>query len=161
MIGQCGKRDDPARTSPIQGRINMTIMRRINAAPLTPELMKRLVNLIDEMQADQRDDLTRRGVEIIRFLEEHCPGQDMLERASVITAFEFPMQALESLRTMPEYRAWTLQLSPHKEEPRLAQAALIEDAAEEPLIERLRRPTFDPVSFFKRVLAMSEAGGRA
>lgn len=139
----------------------MTIAKQINAAPLTPELMKRLMTLVGDMPAEQRSDLTGRSIGIIRFLEEEYPGQETFERASLITAFQFRMEALMNLRTRPEYRAWTLQLSAHKEEPDVIHQVLVEAAATEPLIQRKKRPAFDPVSFFKRALAMSEAEGRA
>jgi hypothetical protein len=79
----------------------------------------------------------------------------------VITAFEFRMLALTELRTQPEYRAWSLQPSTQKQAPDLVQEVLIDAAAVEPLIERRKKPAFDPASFFNRVLISSDAKGRA
>lgn len=139
----------------------MTLMKRLNEAPLTPELMKRLMTTLENMPSDQRADFTGRGLGLIRFLEEVFPGQETAERASVLTAFEFRMQALVRLRSRPEYRAWSLQQAERVGEPDLIHEVLIEAAAQEPLIQRRQRPAFDPVSFFKRVLALSDAEGRA
>ena len=139
----------------------MSMVKALNAAPLTPELMKRLMMLLDAMPSEQRAALTGRSVGLIAFLQEQYPDQDPVEQASVITAFEFRMLALTELRTRPEYRAWSLQSSTQKQAPDLVQQVLIDAAAVEPLIQRSKKPAFDPASFFNRALALSEAKGRA
>jgi hypothetical protein len=139
----------------------MTIMKRINKAPLTAELMKRMVMLLDRTPANQRAGVEDRAQVIFHAIDQYYPDLDAMDRAAVMAAFEFRMLALEKLMGEPEYRAWTLRLPTGEEMSHFVQPALIEAAAEEPLIEQNDEPSFNPVSFFKRVLAISETGGRA
>jgi hypothetical protein len=58
----------------------MSMVKSLNAAPLTAELMKRLMMLLDAMPSEQRADLTGRSVGLIAFLQEHYPDQDPVEK---------------------------------------------------------------------------------
>jgi hypothetical protein len=58
----------------------MSIVKVLNAAPLTPKLMKGLMLMLDAMPSEERSDLARRGNGIIRFLQEHHPDHDPLNR---------------------------------------------------------------------------------
>jgi hypothetical protein len=48
---------------------------RANAAPLSVELMKRLMKMMAELPLDDRADLAARGIAMIRLLDEEDIGQ--------------------------------------------------------------------------------------
>lgn len=125
----------------------MSVIEKASRTPLDPKLMKRMLTCINEMPAEQRGDMTGRSIGLIRFLEENLSSQETFDRASTIISFEFRMQALTLLRKRPEYRAWAMKM--------------IETAAVEPLIERNKRPAFNPVTFFRAALESAESEGRA
>jgi hypothetical protein len=138
----------------------MSIIEEANANPLAPDLMKELVTHVADMPADSRRDMTARTIGLIRFLEERLADQDTHARAAAVISFEFRMEALARLRKRPEYRAWTVKAG-KSGDPDLIHEVLIETAAGEPLIERKKRPAFDPVSFFRKALERAETEGRA
>jgi hypothetical protein len=71
--------------------------------------MKRMMTCLEEMPAEQRGDMTGRGIGLIRFLEENLSSQETFDRASTLISFEFRMEALARLRKRPEYRAWAMK----------------------------------------------------
>ena len=138
----------------------MSVIENANRTPLDPGLMKRMLTCLEEMPAEQRGDMTGRGIRLIRFLEENVSSQETFDRASTLISFEFRMEALARLRKHPEYWAWALKTE-HSGGPDLIHNVLIETAAAEPLIERNKRPAFNPVTFFRAALARAESEGRA
>jgi hypothetical protein len=138
----------------------MSVIEKASRTPLDPKLMKRMLTCINEMPAEQRGDMTGRSIGLIRFLEENLSSQETFDRASTIISFEFRMQALTLLRKRPEYRAWAMKTE-HSGAPDLIHEVLIETAAMEPLIERNKRPAFNPVTFFRAALESAESEGRA
>jgi hypothetical protein len=138
----------------------MSVIENANRTPLDPGLMKRMMTCLAEMPAEQRGDLTGRGIGLIRFLEENVSSQEAFDRVSTLISFEFRMEALARLRKHPEYRAWAMKTD-HRGAPDLIHEVLIETAAAQPLIERNKRPAFNPVTFFRAALERAETEGRA
>ncbi|MFL9828074.1 hypothetical protein [Rhodoplanes sp. SY1] len=132
----------------------------LHTPPLDPELMKKMVAYVGDMPAKQRQDMTSRAVGLIRFLDETLGKQKIPDRASLLTSFEFRMEALSRLRERPEYRAWAKQAK-KEGDPDLVNEVMFDTAATEPLIEVSDRLEFDPASFFKNALARAEAEGKA
>lgn len=141
----------------------MGVFEKANAAHLTPELIKRMLDHIDHMPPDQRRDSTGRGIGLIQFLKEHQLVDDRQEFAcaEILISFEFRMEALMRLRKRGECRAWTLSVGTDRNDPDLIHEVLIDAAAAEPLVERNNRPAFNAASFFKRVMELVETKGRA
>jgi hypothetical protein len=125
--------------------------------PIDPELMKRLLKVIERMPEDQRRDFTGLQIGLIAYLDEE--EKDVRDRATVLTSFSFRMQALTRLCERPEYRAWSMKLG--SGEPDMIHEVLVEVAASEPLIEVDERPAFEPESFFRKALEMAETTGGA
>jgi len=138
----------------------MRVIEKANRTPLDPGLMKRMLTCLDEMPAEQRGDMTGRGIGLIRFLEENPGSQEPFDRASTLISFEFRMEALARLRKHPEYRAWAMKAE-HSGAPDLIHNVLIETAATQPLIERNNRPAFNSVTFFRAALEHADSEGRA
>jgi hypothetical protein len=138
----------------------MGVIENANRTPLNPDLMKRMLTCLEEMPAEQRGDMTGRGIGLIRFLEENIGSQETLDRASTLISFEFRMEALARLWRHPEYRAWAMKTE-HRGGPDLIHNVLIETAAVEPLIESNKRPAFNPVTFFRAALERADSIGRA
>ena len=106
----------------------MSVIENANRTPLDPGLMKRMMTCLAEMPAEQRGDLTGRGIGLIRFLEENVSSQGAFDRVSTLISFEFRMEALARLRKHPEYRAWAMKTD-HRGAPDLIHEVLIETAA--------------------------------
>jgi len=141
-------------------RTLMSVIEKASRTPLDPELMKRMLTCIEEMSAEQRGDMTGRSIGLIQFLEKNPSNQETFDRASTLISFEFRMEALARLRKRPEYRAWAMKTE-HDGAPDLIHEVLIETSAVEPLIERHKRPAFNPVTFFRAALERSASEGRA
>jgi hypothetical protein len=138
----------------------MNVIDRANAAPLDPQLLKDMLTCLDEMPEEQRSDMTGRGIGLIRFLEERVKAQQPMERASILIAFEFRMEAMVRLREHPQYAAWAVRAN-KQGDPDFINEVMLEAAASEPLIERDDRPAFEPSRFFQRALELAESEGRA
>jgi hypothetical protein len=135
----------------------MSLIEKASGTTLSPELMKRMAKCVDEMPAEHRGDATARGLALAHFLwAESRDRAEVLARISTLVTFEFRMEALVQLRERPEYRAWAMTGVPD-----ISDSPLIEVAAAHPLVERNKRPAFDPVTFFRAVLGRVEASGRA
>lgn len=139
----------------------MGFIETVNERPFDIELMKRMLDHLDDMDNEQRGDMTGRGLGLIRFLDDQGIGGAGMERAHTLIAFEFRMEALARLRDRPEYRAWTLQLGNKAGDPDLINEVLVETAATQPIVEIDERPAFEPESFFRAALERSEVEGRA
>jgi hypothetical protein len=138
----------------------MSVIDEASATPLDPKLMKALLTCLVDMPTEQRCDMAGRAIGLIRFLEDHLSDQDTHARAAVLISFEFRMEAMTRLRKRAEYRAWAIKAT-RSGAPDLINDIMIDTAAAEPLIERNKRPAFDPASFFRKALELAQAEGRA
>jgi hypothetical protein len=138
----------------------MSVFDRANTAPLDAQLMKEMMTCLEQMPEEQRADMTGRAIGLINFLEERLGTQDSMERASILIAFEFRMEAMVRLRDDPQYKAWAVRAD-KRGDPDLINEVMLEAAASEPLMEMEERPAFEPRRFFRRALELAESVGRA
>jgi hypothetical protein len=128
--------------------------------PVEPAQLSTALRLFEQMNPDDRADLGARALELIKHF--HKPGNEPknLEIGDLVSAIQFRLQAFATLHDRPEMSAWA---RPSTEEGcDYINGALLEAAATEPIV-RLDEYniTFDPNSFFKRVLAVSDLEGEA
>jgi hypothetical protein len=136
--------------------IPMSLIEKASETPLCSELMKRMAKCIDAMPAEHRGDATARSLALAQFLwAESRDRPEVLARISTLVTFEFRMEALMRLRKGREYRAWAMT-SKMPGAPDIIDGPLIEVAAAHPLVERNKRPAFDPATFFRAVLGHAE-----
>jgi len=113
------------------------------------ELLSAAVEAVAKLPEEERRDRTSRVVALLRIMDAHkVPSA---HRGDLSRAIQFRLQALAALQDQPSYRAWSRKRSMH--------AALIEAAASVPLFVTDRVASFEPQSFFKRVLEIAEARG--
>jgi hypothetical protein len=83
---------------------------------------------------------------------------DLDAHNDLVAGIQFRLEALAGLCDEPSYQAWSMKSgSPGMD---YVHGDLIEAAASEPLIMRKRAVCFEPKSFFKRVLLITETRGR-
>jgi len=73
-------------------------------------------------------------------------------------AIEFRLEALARLSDRPEMKAWSIP--DNIDGVMHIQGVVLRAAAAEPLREEDNRPSFDPESFFRRLIRMSKEAGR-
>lgn len=131
---------------------------RIAKKPVPPELLKAALHAIGELPDEDRKDMTGRVIAVIRVLDEHDVPKDLQDRGDLLTGIQFRLEALARLKDEPAYRAWSMKSTTPGMD--YIHEDLVEAAAVEPLKLGKRVARFDQKSFFKRVLAISEARGR-
>jgi hypothetical protein len=141
--------------SPLRRRLEL-----VNEAPLTPELMRKLVSVVDTMPEDQGRNPIRGTLKLTRFIAEQFPEQSSFGRAGLLATFLIRMDALDRLRDRPEYKAWALMAAALNGGADSIHEGLISVAATEPLTEEDNQLVFEANSFFQRVLSLAEAAGR-
>src|SRR5262249_44480248 len=121
-----------------------------------PEDMERALLAINKLTPDDRRDLTARALCLIQLFSEDRPKRDSGSSAAAIDwrfeALSRPAKrpALEPSSFPPDHRGG-VKLSP----------VVLQAAAQETLIvSNDDRPTFDPESFFQRLLALSKEAGQ-
>jgi hypothetical protein len=134
-------------------------LKRVATKPIPADLLGAAAQAIADLPEGDRRDLTGRIIAVIRILDEQNVPRDLKDRSDLLMGIQFRLEALARLRDEPSYRAWSMKSgTPHLH---YVHGDLVEVAATEPLIIRKRVARFEPKSFFKRVLQVSEARGRA
>jgi hypothetical protein len=136
-----------------------SFLQRIAKKPVPADLLKAALVVVDELPEEQRKDFTGRTLAIIRLLEDQRPEQDVRARSDLLTGIQFRLEALARLRHEPAYRAWSMKTKAPGVE--YIHEDLIDAAAIEPLSMGKREARFEPRAFFRRVLQITEARGRA
>ena len=133
----------------------MGVIEKVNEESVPLDLFKNLVELIGDLPEGERSDMEGRTMAMIHFLNAaDIEGNHALIMMSV----QFRMAALARLRQEPAYRAWSLNAEGSGD---YVHEVLVETAATQRLIELEGEPAFEPKSFFRAALELSEAGGRA
>lgn len=139
----------------------MDFVDRANRTPLKPQLMKDMMDHIDQMSDEQRSDMTGRNLGLIQFLDAHRIASEANEKAMILMSFEFRMEALVRLRDHAQHRAWTLKYGKDLNDPDLIHKVLVEVAAGAPLYLVNDHPEFEAEEFFRLALKRAEASGEA
>jgi hypothetical protein len=131
------------------------IVRDIVNARVGPDDLEQALQAINKLPQKDRRDLTARSLCLIGVFSKDRAERDV---GTLIAAIDWRFRAIAALATRPEFKAWSLPMDhvgAAKIDPLVLRAA-----AEEPLITDGNTPAFDPDSFFKRLLALSEEAGR-
>lgn len=120
-----------------------------------PELLRAVLEEVAKLPAELRG-FEGHTFTIVRILAEREVPVD--ERATIAVNIGFRLRALGQLTENGGGRGWTLNGKPGFV---LVHEELIRCAAEEPLIEVDDQPAFDPESFHRRLLLISEMRGKA
>jgi hypothetical protein len=127
----------------------------IARTPVTADDLGRALDAISKLRARDRYKLAARARCLTILFSEDEPERDV---AAFGTAIEWRLVAFYRLTGRPELEPWSL---PGKRRGTTSFApAVLKAAAEATLIFHDERPAFDPDSFFKRLLAISECIGR-
>jgi hypothetical protein len=126
---------------------------RVRNRPIPVDLFKAAVLAISDLPQESRQTMEGRANCIIRLLQEF--GVKARNASDLLTGISFRLEALVRLTDEPEYRAWSVKT----DTPGMDYISedLVEAAAIEPLVCDDTCARFDPHSFFKRVLEISEA----
>ena len=125
------------------------IVEQILSAKVSATEMECALEAIGALPPEARKDIGARAVCLIRMLGEN-------EVSARVAAIDWRFQALARLSTRPEFRNWSL---PDRSGATKITIAVLEVAANEPLIELEERPAFDADSFFKRLLGITKEEG--
>jgi len=130
---------------------------RVRNRPIPVDLFKATVRAISDLPEESRQTMEGRTTCIIRVLQEF--GVKTRNASDLLTGISFRLDALVRLTGEPEYRACSVKT----DTPGMDYISedLVEAAAIEPLVCDDTGARFDPQSFFKRVLEVSEASGKA
>jgi len=134
-------------------------LKRVSRTKITPALLLDVIRMHSEMPVEDRPVLEARMVRIFQLLDEK--GVKGNQRADMSIAIQFRLEALARLIQTDATRGWTM---PGKEEVGATSidTDLLTAAALERLIEGPDgQAAFDPDSFQKRVLHISEVRGNA
>lgn len=132
------------------------MLKQINAAPLTPELMQSAMEAIADLPAEDRRDMTARMLAVIRVLNDQLPERD---GPAVGMAINFRLMALArmmSSEALPGFR-----LPAHADGPDLLHEDAVRAAVEVPLRLKGEDLVFDPVEFRDHLLAIASPAGKA
>lgn len=128
--------------------------------PVEPTHLSTALLLFEKMDSGDRRAYDGRVMTLVKHFREADNNPKNLEVGILVSAIEFRLQALASLRERPEMAAWSLPSSEIGCD--YINSALLEAAASEPIVQIDDHIiTFDPDSFFKRVLAISDFQGEA
>lgn len=130
-------------------------LQRANHAPVTAELLGGALEAINEMAAEDRSDMTARLLRIIRYLDE----QGVDERASILTAIEFRLEALARLSLDGDLKGFRHPSSENGAE--WIHEDVVRCAAEIPLRARRHRLFFDRDEFHNHLLEIATPAGAA
>ena len=130
---------------------------RVRNRPIPVDLFKAAVRAISDLPQESRQTMEGRATCIIRLLQEF--GVKTRNASDLLTGISFRLEALVRLTDEPEYRAWSVKTD--IPEMDYISEDLVEAAAIEPLVYDDACARFDPKSFFKRVLEISEVSGKA
>jgi hypothetical protein len=128
------------------------VVDRILRAKVSAAEMERALEAINALPPEDRADIAARAICLIELFGE--PGHK--EVSGRIAAIDWRFQALAQLSGRPEFKNWSL---PGCDGASSMPVTVLEAAATEPLVEIDGQPGFDPDSFFKRLLAITEEEG--
>jgi hypothetical protein len=128
------------------------VVERILSAKVSAAEMERALKAINALPAEDRTDIAARAICLIELFGE--PGSK--EVSARVAAIDWRFQALVQLSGRPEFKNWS---QPGRNGANSMAVTVLEAAATEPLIEIDGQPGFDPDSFFKRLLAITEEEG--
>ena len=135
----------------------MDFLARANRTKVSAELLGEVVEMHAKLPPEDRRDHTVRMIRLFQMLDDKGL-QD--ERADLSLAIDFRLTALAHLLAAHEAHGWTLPGTEAGME--LMHPSLVRGAAEEPLIEDAnQQPAFDPDSFRRRVLSVTDTDGSA
>jgi len=132
-------------------------MDRVNETKVTGALLGEVVRLHANMPPEDRPDFEARAIRMFELLDKKGLRE---ERGVLASAIDFRLTALAKLQGDPALRAWTM--AGKDEGADYIHADLLEAAAAEPLVEDQQgQASFDPNSFRRRVLSITETKGSA
>jgi hypothetical protein len=125
--------------------------------PIPVELLAAALEAISELPEKDRKNTTSRVVAILGMMDEHNVPSALEARSDLLMSIQFRLQALVRLQAQPSYRAWSMR----SDTPGMhyVHADIVAAAAIAPLLMTGRVASFEPQSFFKLVLEISEARG--
>lgn len=133
-------------------------LQRVNQETVAPELLREVLTMYALMPAEDRSVFEARAFRLFELLQARGLAAD----SDLPMAIEFRLEALASLQGERALGAWTLPGKQGGDGAVYVHADLVKAAAEEPLVEtNAGRPGFDPDSFKRRVLAISDMRGTA
>jgi hypothetical protein len=130
------------------------ILDRINRTGVPPELLAEAIEMHADLPAEERGNFAAVAARLAELLEHRG-----LAASDLALAIDCRVRALARLMATEGARGWVMAGEPSG--PSYINAALVQIAADEPLIEIAHEPGFDPESFRKRVLRISAARGTA
>lgn len=130
------------------------IVERILATMVTPDQLVEALSAVDDLEPEDRSDITARTLSMFARLDGTVP-----DLASTVTVIDWRLRALARIARRPELRRWSIPPDPAG--MALVAYEVLEAAAVEPLIEQGDDLVFDPDSFFRRLLNVSDSDGSA
>jgi hypothetical protein len=130
----------------------------VNRTKVTPELLLEVVQTHTAMAPEDRPVFEARAIRIFELLKRK--GVRGRRMTALAEAIDFRLSALARLQRDAVLRGWSVPT----EDPGAISIAFdaLKIAADEPLIENAeKRAAFDPDSFRRRLLAITEPDGRA
>jgi hypothetical protein len=128
------------------------IVERILEVEVSSDDMRRALQAINALPAEDRGDIAARAICLMR-LFEHGSRSELSAR---VAAIDWRFQALSRLAARAEFKAWSL---PGAHDAVEIAPDVLEAAASEPLIEVDNQPGFDADAFFIRLLMITKGGG--
>jgi hypothetical protein len=125
---------------------------RILEVEVSSHDMRRALQAINAMPAEDRGDIAARAICLMR-LFEHGNRSDL---GAWVAAVDWRFQALSRLAARVEFKAWSM---PGDHDAVEIAPDVLEAAAAEPLIEVDNRPGFDADAFFIRLLTITKGHG--
>jgi hypothetical protein len=124
--------------------------------PIRVALLGAAVEAIARLPERDRNNTASRVVALLRMMDAHkVPSAN---RSDLLMGIQFRLEALARLQDQSSYRAWSIKNGTSGRY--YVHADLVAAAASAPLLMTGLVASFEPKSFFERVLEISEARGR-